>query len=283
MLNSTLITQLRQEADDKVESMQVKRAGDGTSTVYNLGKFPVIESSYTVYVNNVLKTETTDYELDKDNGDIRFTTAPPSGQEILVNYKYANWRDNDWVNAINNGIQELNARGFFRQIVRNGTLFKISASVQTYNAPSACVSVYEILQSDDYTSAGNFSRIGCNWAYQQDANKIVLGAKPSLANFAKISYLRNLQTYTATSATIDALDDWIRIIKDYAKAEFYRFMAGKIAKQGNANIDEGHFSFSNLRAQAVDLENKFDIAAKRKKPTRPAINMQWHINGLGEA
>jgi hypothetical protein len=88
--------------------------------------------------------------------------------------------------------------------------------------------------------------------------------------------LRNLKTYSATSATIDVLPDWEELVKKKAGSIFYRSLAGKIAKQGNATIDEGHFSFSNLRAMANDLDTEFDKKALRKKPARPAKDIHFN-------
>ena len=281
MLVSTIITELRREAGDLGKSTKATRASDGTSTLFNLGNFPILEGSYAIYVNDVLKTETTDYTLDKDNGDLVLSTAPTSWQEVRAEYKYVNWRDQNWLQAIKEAVQMLNARGFFRQVVRNKTIMEISANVTEYSGPSACVDIYEVLESDNYTVSGTFKKIGVNWSYQQDANKLVVGNKPSVANKLAISYLRNLQEPTSTSVTIDVLDDWITIIKQRAKSSYYQSLAAKIAQEGNANIDEGHFSFTNVRTLSRDLNEDFEKLALRKKPTRPAKDMQWQMDTGG--
>lgn len=278
MIVSGLIAECRQDYDDVVKSTQVKKTGDGTSTLYNLGKFPIKENSYSVYKGTSAQTETTHYSLNLDNGDLQFVTAP-TAVEVRADFQHANWRDANWRIAINNAIEELNARGFFRQVVRNKTLMAISANVREYSGPSACVDLTEFLLFDDRTVSGEYTKPPGNWSYQPDANKIVLAWTPTNAEKACVSYLRNLQTYTATSATLDVINDWIILLKKKAGAQFYRYMAGKIAKQGNANIDEGHFSFTNLRAMATDLDNEFDILARRKKPARPPKTMQYHVDG----
>lgn len=278
MITSALITQCRQDYGDILKSTQVRKTGDSVSTLYNLGSFPVKETSYSIYKGTSGQTETTHYTIDLDSGDLQFVTAP-GAIEVRADFQYAQWRDANWRLAINNAIEELNARGFFRQVVRNKTLMAISANVREYAGPSACIDISEFLLFDDRTISGDYTRPPGNWSYQQDANKLVLAWTPSTAEKTAISYLRNLQTYTATSATLDILNDWIVLIKKKAGAQFYRFMAGKIAKQGNANIDEGHFSFTNLRAMALDLDNEFDIMARRKKPTRPAKPIQFHVDG----
>ena len=60
-------------------------------------------------------------------------------------------------------------------------------------------------------------------------------------------------------------------------------MAGKSAAQGNAKIEEGHFSFTSLRTQARDLMNEFQNEALRYKPTRPAEDIQWQQYSGGVA
>lgn len=280
MIVSALIAQCRREYQDEPVSVRVARQGNGSVNLFNLGKFPVIESTYAIYKATSAQTENVNYTLDLDNGDLLMAVTPSSGQEIRADYKYAYWRDRNWLEAINQGIDALNGRGFFRQVVRNTSILRLSAGVQTYAGPSACVDLYEFLTSNDGTVSGTFAKPYLNWSYQQDANKLVLGAKPSTANRAAISYLRNLQTAGATSATIDTLDSWNEMLKKKAGALFFRSMAAKVAKQGNANVDEGHFSFTNLRTMANDLDADFERLALRKKPTRPAKDMQW-MESLG--
>lgn len=283
MIASALISQLRREHGDEPKSIRVARQGNGLVNLFNTGNFPIIEGSYIVYISGVAKAETTDYTIDLDNGDVRALSTPANGIEVRAQFKYAFWRDQNWNEAINQSIDTLNARGFFRQVVRNGSIIRLSANVQVYSGPSACIDMYEFLTRYPNTTSGNLVKPFVNWSYQQDANKLVLGNPPTAANYAAISYLRNLQTYSATSATLDVLPDWNELIKKKSGAIFYRSLAGKIAKQGNATVDEGHFSFTNLRTMANDLDNEFENLSKRKKPTRPAKDMQWLADTGGVA
>lgn len=278
MITSALIAQLRREAGDEPKSTRVGRQANGTINLFNVGKFPVIENSYTVYVSGSSKTETTHYSFDLDNGDIRLVTTPGNGIEVRSEHKYAFWRDKNWNEAINTSIETLNARGFFRQTMRQS--FGISANVRVFSGPSACIDMYEVLYAP---VSGQLSKLPMNWSYQQDANKLVLGNTFSSPYTGYRSYLRNLQTYSSTSATLDVLNDWVELIKIKSQAVFYRSLAGKIAKQGNATVDEGHFSFTNLRTMANDLDAEFERLAARKKPTRPAKDMQFFNEGGGIA
>lgn len=277
MITSALITQLRREYNDLPKSVSVSRQGNGVANLFNVGKFPVLESSYSVYLSGVLKTDNTHYSYDLDNGDLSMVATPSNGVEVRSDHKYAEWRDRNWVEAINQGIEALNSKGFFRQVVREKNVVGISAGKTESPGPTGAVDVYEVLVSDDYTTSGSFSKPRTNWTYQQDANKILWQNKPAVPNKTSVSYLRNLKTYSATSATVDCLDDWLELIKKKAGSIFYRSLAGKIAKQGNATIDEGHLSFTNLRVMSKDLDEDFERLSSRKKPTRPAKDLQYNI------
>ena len=275
MLQSALISELRREVGDIPKLTRMSRAGDGSITVFNTGRFPIVESSYSIYKGTSAQTETTNYTIDLDSGDITFTNAPASGVQGIFQGKYANWRDKNWVEAINNAINDLHARGYFRQTVRQAIY--LSAGVRAFSAPSGCMDAYELLFSP---TSGSYSKLPFNWSYQQDANKLVFGLVPNVKLSGAISFLRTMSKYSATSATLDVKDEWLTLIKKNAKAQYWSFMAGKSAAQGNAKVEEGHFSFTSLRTQARDLMNEFQTEALRYKPTRPAKDIQW-MNDLG--
>lgn len=282
MITSALIAQCRREYGDEPKSVSVARNGNGVVSLFNVGRFPVVEGSYVVYLSGVAKTEVTHYSYNLDNGDINMVSVPANGIEVRSEHKYAYWRDLNWVEAIGQAIDTLNARGFFRQVARSSAL-SVSANVNVYAGPSGCIDIYEFLVSDNYTVSGTYKKPYVNWSYQQDANKLILGNIPATKNYAKISYLRNLNKPSASSMAVDALTDWNELIKKKAGSIFYRSLAGKIAKQGNATVDEGHFSFTNLRTMANDLDNDFDKLVKSKKPTRPAKDLQYEIDNGGNA
>jgi hypothetical protein len=284
MITSALIAQCRREFQDNPKSSYVQKMGDGSSTLFNAGKFPIIEKSFYVTLATSGKTSGTVYSLNLDNGDLNWLSGKPGANQIVaMNFQYANWRDQSWLEAINQAVDVLNGKGFFRQTVRDMTAITISANTRLITAPSGTIEVYEFLESDNGTMSGNWRTPSVNWSWQQDAGKIVLGQFPTANNKAAISYLRNMKKYSTTSATLDVKDDWIEMLKKYAGGMYYRSMAAKIATQGNANIDEGHFSFTNLRTQANDLFTDFENIAKAKKPTRPAVGIGYALDTGGPA
>ncbi len=282
MMISGLIRQLRSKYADHPKAAQVTRTGDGSSTLYNLGRdrVPIMENSYSVYKGTSAQSETANYLLDKDTGDLQFLVAPTSAYATRVNFKHANFRDADWMAAINDGIDKLNARGFYRQIVRDTSSFFLSAGKQVYDAPAGARDVYEMFLND---GSGNYSQPFTNWSYQQDGNKIVLGAKPTARTSAAISYTRRLQRYTAISATVDVRDEWLELVEKNAGSYYFAGRASRIAQTGNASVQEGHFSFTSLRTQSRDLYAEFDVEARRMKPTAAAKDIHYQIPTGGKA
>lgn len=281
MITSAMISELRRENRDIKKSTRMTKTGDGSSNLYNVGNFPIIEGSYTIYKGTSAQIETTNYTFDLDTGDLQFVTAPTSAYETKAQYKYAHWRDKDYIEAINQGIEALNARGFYKQIINDVTSMRISANIRKYTCPDKCKDLYSVLESDNNTVSGNYIRLGTNWTYSPETNELLLGGYPSTANRLSISYLRGLRTYSTTSATLDIPSGCFELVKKFASSKFFTSLAAKIAQEPHANIDEGHFSFSNLRTMAKDKMEEFHVEAQRTKPMRPAREIQYHIEGGG--
>ena len=276
MITSALISNLRREYNDLPERHHDEKTGDGTSTVYKSKFSPILEGSYSLLISNALKTENSDYTLDKDTGDIDLAAATSS--IIDFKYKSVNFRDQHWLESIQGAFDSLGDQ-YFRTTIRES--FNISASVQVYSAPSGCVRVYELLESSDYTASGTFSKPQTNWRYDKSANKIILGLKPSKANYAKISYLKRLTRPTLTSSTLDVEDKWLELIRLKAGSTYLHSMANKYAQQGNATVEEGHLSVSYLRQLANDNEIKFENLKKRLKPVMPSFEIPFHMHDGG--
>lgn len=283
MIISALITKCRREYADIPKSAQAIRAGDGASTLFNLGRYPVMENSYSIYFGTSAKNEVSDYNLDKDSGDLVTVLPVTNGVQVKANFKYAVFRDQNWVEAINYGIDALNGRGFFRQVVRSSTVIQLSAGVRTYAGPSGCIDIYAIEIQTPQSMSANYSPLGGNWSYQQDANKLTLGDSPTQNQSVLVSYLRNLQTYQSTSATLDSLNDWVEGIQLKAGEYHARYFANYLMKQGNANIDEGHFSYTNVMTMMNGLNRDFEQWALRKKPTRPSKRIAFFEPAAGPA
>lgn len=274
MIVSGFISKLRRKYNDSPIKHEDVIQGDGASTVYRTAFYPILEGSARLYVANVLKTEGTDYSIDLDTGDIVLAAATSS--EIKVQYQECKFRDQHWLEAIQDTFDSF-GDGFFKSVVRSPSGITLSAGIQVYSCPSNCIRLTEALESTGYTSCGPFAQINTNVRYDRWSNKMVLGNRPSRANYMLISYLRKLNRPTATSDTLDLEDSWLELVDLKAGASFLRSLANRYAQQGNATVEEGYLSVAQLRQLANDNETIFENRKRKIKPVMPASTIPYNI------
>lgn len=94
-MSYTNLELLRKELSDPFRYAFDRQTGDGETTVFKLSHGNVQDSTYSVYVDNQLKTEGTDYTLDKENGLLTFVSAPADGKEVEVKYYFSAFSDTE--------------------------------------------------------------------------------------------------------------------------------------------------------------------------------------------
>lgn len=281
MITSAFVTQLRRTFNDLPKLHKDTRNGDGDSTVYKTKYAPIKEGSVTLKVNNVTKTEglANDFTLDYDTGDIQMTAAPTNGQALDVIYKEVNFRDAHWLDAIAQAYQAMGDQ-FFGTVIMNTSSMRLSAGLRKFNMPSNCIRLLKVFESSNLLSSGTYIPLRTNWEYDRRANQLVLGQPKTVVNFAALSYLTKITAPSAVGMTLPGEENWQAIVREKAGAAYLRSMADRIAQQGNATVEEGHFNPAVLRALANDHEQQFEILRKRHKPIMPNLEIPyWDPNG----
>lgn len=272
MITSAFISKLRRKYNDTPIKHEDIIQGDGAATVYRTQFFPILEGSFQLYFNNTLQS--TGFTVDLDTGDIVLSSA--SSAEIKVHYQAVNFRDQHWLEAIEDTFDSFGDQ-FFKSVVRSTSGMTLSAGVDVYSCPSGCIRLTEALESSNYTSSGPFTPINTNARYDRWSNSMILGRKPSRANYMEISYLRKLNRPTAVGDTLDTDDTWLELIDLKTGANYLRSMANRYAQQGNATVEEGHLSVQTLRQLANDNETMFENRKKKIRPVMPASKIPYNI------
>lgn len=73
------------------QTMSDITAGDGETTEFETGWYPVKENTETVELDGTEQTRDVDYTIDYDTGTITFTTAPGNGVMISASYDWYSW------------------------------------------------------------------------------------------------------------------------------------------------------------------------------------------------
>lgn len=107
-MSYTELELLRKMISDPLRRSYDSQEGDGSTVIYKLTHGNISDDSYTVYVNSVEVDETTDYEIDQDEGVVTFVTPPPDGQDVEIKYQYAAFSDTELTNflALDGSVQK---------------------------------------------------------------------------------------------------------------------------------------------------------------------------------
>lgn len=90
----TAIQQVRLKISDKPRLTRELVDGDGTGKYFRLGNSPILlQPAPQVRVGGILKTETSDYTVDYEQGVITMVSAPGAGVEVDFIYYYTVFSD----------------------------------------------------------------------------------------------------------------------------------------------------------------------------------------------
>lgn len=279
MITSAFISQLRRDYNDNPKLHKDTRNGDGSSTVFKTKFAPVKESSVTLAVNNVTKAEVTDFTLDYDTGDVQMTAAPSNGHALDIIYKEVNFRDCHWLDAIKSAYRAFGDQ-LFSSVIMNTSAMQLSANVQKFNMPANCIRLLSVFEGTSLS--GRFYPIRTNWKYDRRANQLVLGNPRTTQAYCALSYLTKVTPPSAVSMAMPGEDNWLEAIQHRAGAFYLRSLANRIAQQGNATVEEGHFNVQALRVLAQDHEQQFEILRKRIKPVMPSLEIPYWDPNAGQ-
>lgn len=201
--------------------------GDGATLAFRTNNKPILESSYTIKSDSVIRTETTNYTLDKDTGLLQFLLAsvPAIGSDnVSIDYKYANLRDEDWMEIYNNVVRDLRGKLYLEGI--DTTHVTTVANQYEYALTGISTNIVDVLEVFYRTSSSKpwteIGQTGMNWHYLPESNQLQLRPYFDTSGYAmKIHYLYGFTEATTTSSTVTVPDKWLNVVKFYAAAEYY--------------------------------------------------------------
>lgn len=272
MITSAYIAKLRRQFNDLPKLHKDTRDGDGDSTVFKSKAAPIKEGTATVQVSGAFKVEGTDFTLDYDTGDLRMVVAPANGSDLDLIYKEVNFRDQHWLDAIADGYRTMGDQ-IYGSVIMNTSSLRLSAGIRVFNMPADCIRLLSVFECQ--TSGGTYYPIGTNWKYDRRANKLILGNAKATTYYTALTYLTKVTAPSAVTMQVTGEDAWQQLITHKAGAYYLRAQAERIAQQGNATIEEGHFNPAVLRALANDHDAQFEILRHRVKPVMPSLTIPY--------
>lgn len=220
----TFINKIRVELKDFAYLHKEVFDGDGSTKNFIATHLPIKDASYVVKVDDVTKTETTDYSLDRDTGLLIFVSAPGAGSDnVEITYSSVKIRDEDYLELINDAIDHFRWK-FWKMATDTSTLTTVKDQYE-YDC-SGITGILYILNAWYKASSGatvwQAIQSLTNWKYYPVLQKLYVDPTIDTSSLPmKLLYLKSITKGAVTSATLDIPDEWILPHKYYIYARFY--------------------------------------------------------------
>lgn len=277
------ITILRRRAKDIPVLTGQKFDGDNSSVAFRTKHAPIVEDSYTLKISTAVQVEDTDYTGDLDSGLFQFTSAPASGDDnVIINYKYANLRDIEWLQLINDVIIETEEK-LWSEAIDESTLTTV-ANQDDYDLSAIDDNIIMVLgvwykKSTD-TQWQDLSK-ATNVRFMKEQNKLNLNPVLDVDDYQiRVRYLKAQDTYDATSDTWAFPEKYFPALTALARLKYLdEFMLKTIQGTGAKVTSETYEGLNGLNSLRKSLEREAEKMLARAKPVRPSITIPTIIQG----
>jgi hypothetical protein len=289
MLYSTLISQLRAQVGDTKRRIHVDWTGNGSDTVFQMpdDTFPLLDdtATYTVKVNSVTMTETTDYTLDKTTGTLTLVVAATNGHAVTLDGSAVYLLNADWLNIINQVIYSL-GDDFWKEFVDSDhvtTANMLSLSLVSLQ-PNA-IAVYSFQHR--VSTANNWTPVEeyCNWRYDRDNNVIYLGNRTAFSVASELLLIRGLKKYTIGTAitdTLDVQDKFLTILEYGAIARYWRWRYKSVVELvSKMTMESSRTPLQELIMLSDRFDRLYEIEKGKLKPQKPGYIIPPYKQGGG--
>ena len=253
--------------------------GDASTTGFRTTERPILESSYTLKVGGVAKTETTDYSIDKDTGMITFVSAPAAGSDnVTLDYKYVRLKEDEWLEIIKNVIREWRLK-MWTDTVDASTL-TTTADTSELSLDSLSTRIIKVI-SVLYRTSVNYDFVNVdsdyNVKYMQEQNALQFRPYFTTSGYElKIRYLEHYDDDVVLGDTVadDLAGRYFSAIQYKAGVEYLdRFMAKMVTQMGSKITKETYQTLQSIIVLKREYEKKAEVTISRVKPIMPATNI----------
>ena len=274
---STWITQMQRFVKDFPILTRETWDGDASTLAFRTNNKPILEDSYTVKVGGTVRTETTHYTVDHDTGLLTFTAgnAPGSGSDnVSIDYKYANIRDEDWIEIYNSIVRKV--RDDLYQEAIDTTTLETVAKQYEYDLDGISENIISILEvfyransSNPWSEIGQSNR---NARFLPEANQLQMRPYFDTAGYAiKIHYLYGFDEVSATTDDVDIPTKWLNVFKFYAAAEYLnRIIPSKLTETAVVTKERTYHPADTVAKLSDYFDGKGDKELAKVRPPKRA-------------
>lgn len=226
----------------------------------------------------VLKTETTDYTLDKESGTLVMTVAPGSNVETTSDHSAVRVTDTGWLQITNDTILSL-GDDFWTEFTdtSNFTSTANMLSLSLVASRPNCIAVYDFLYRESTSEDWRPVNALCNWRYDRANNVIYLGKRDAFTTAGILFKIRGLETYTLGTAITDTLpvqDRFLTVLEYGCLERYYHWREKEVVQLLSKQSQETTRTPLQEILMLSDRYHRLYLEEKAKlKPMKPAYRI----------
>lgn len=269
---------MRSQTGDTKRAVHVDWTGDGTTTVFQMpdDTFPVLDdvTTYTVRVNSVIKTETTDYTLDKNTGTLVLVSSPASDIPVTIDSVAVNLTNENWLQVTVDVIKSL-GDDYWKEFV-DETLVSTAnmLSLDLNTAQPNCIAIYDFSKRTSTSEDWRKVEEVANWRYDRDNNIIYIGIRDAFSSAGTLIRLRGLKKITLGTAVTDTLDlpEKFQTVLEYGSlARYYRWRYKSVVELvSKMTTESSRTPLQELVMMSDRFDRLFEVEKAKLKPAKPA-------------
>jgi len=282
-LYSSIISDIRTELGDEKRSQRDVFSGNGSTTKYVLSERQIEDDSYTVSISGTPKVEGTHYTMNKESGEVTFTTgnAPAAASDnVVVIYEYSNARDLTYLKWLNDGVRYFR-RKLWNEVI-DGSSLTTTADANEIDLSPVSARTYKVIEVWYKPAVSPSDSLPWTKLTQRASVKFVrdlnqLQIDPFFANSDWPIKVRIMEDFEAGDEVTDDLDipeEFTEVYETYAKYKYYKMLiAQKVRDLAAVSSETSAESFNALRALAKDTLAEARDSANKVKRATPSIRV----------
>lgn len=289
MIYQTWINQMRSQTGDTKRAVHVDWTADGATTVFQMpaDTFPILDdaTTYTVRVASVIKTETTDYTLDKMTGTLVLVSSPAIDASVTIDSVAVYLTNENWQQLTNDVVKSL-GDDYWKEFVDDTltTTANMLSLDLTTDQPD-CIAIYDFSYRTSATDNWKSVSELCNWRYDRDNNVIYIGiqgAFPITGTQIRIRGLKKITQSDDITETLDLPDKFHTVLEYGSLARYYRWRYKDVIELvSKMSTESSRTPLQELIMLSDRFDRLYEVEKAKLKPGKPARIIPPVKNGGG--
>ena len=284
MLVSEYILHLRRFAKDLEVLTRDSWDGDGSTVAFRTKHTPILNSTVTVKTSGTPQADSL-WTLDLDTGILEFATAPVNGSDnVTLDYKYTNLRDQEWLEVIQNVINKLREKTWTEEIDES-TLTTVKGQ-DDYDLSGVDANIFKVLGLWYKTSSSSNTWISfsldTNFRFMVEQNTINMRPPFDIDGYEmRIRILKFFSPPTLVTETLSVSDRFLTTYDYFCIVEYLdRLQLKMVTDLGGKTTEATYKTLTEIGNLRQRMNNEAEARLSRIRPIVPSTKIPTIHQGI---